>query len=314
MSQPYAIEVIEVQKRYQSGDFWRPIKAQALRGVSMQVRPGEVYGLVGVNGAGKTTLMKVMTGLLRPDQGQALVFGLPAGSMAARARFGYLPELPSFPKYLSAREVLDFYGRLQGMEPRARQARVAELLKWVGLAEALDKPIREYSKGMQQRVGLAQALLHDPELVFLDEPISGLDPLGIKQMRDLFLSLKAQGKTIFFNTHILSEVERLCDRVGLMHRGRMLLQAPVADLASRHASTVTLAFRSLGPAQRRSLKAMRLVASQENQVWTVAVANAQLAPVLAKLKLPRGAAPTVISANSPLETAFIKAVRAEEQG
>jgi len=313
MSPAFAIDVIDVQKRYKSGDFWKPIKAQALRGVSLQVREGEVYGLVGVNGAGKTTLMKVMTGLLKPDQGSVLVFGHAATGMAARARFGYLPELPSFPKYLSAREVLDFYGRLQGMPDKPRRARVDELLSWVGLAEALDKPIREYSKGMQQRVGLAQALLHDPELVFLDEPISGLDPLGIKQMRDLFLKLKSQGKTIFFNTHILSEVERLCDRVGLMHRGRMLLQAPVADLASRHASTVTLAFRSLGPAQRRALKALKLVPSQENRVWTVAVANAQLAQVLAKVKLPRGAAPTVISANSPLETAFIEAVRAEEE-
>lgn len=314
MNPTLAIDVKEVQKRYQSGDFWRPLKAQALRGVSLQVRPGEVYGLVGVNGAGKSTLMKVMTGLLRPDQGSVLIFGLGAESLEARARFGYLPELPSFPKYLSAREVLDFYGRLQGLEPRPRAARVEELLTWVGLAEALDKPIREYSKGMQQRVGLAQALLHDPELVFLDEPISGLDPLGIKQMRDLFLNLKARGKTIFFNTHILSEVERLCDRVGLIHRGRMLLQAPVADLASRHASTVTLAFRSLGPAQRKALKGMRLEARQENRVWTVAVANAQLAAVLTRIKMPKGGAPTVVSANSPLETAFIEAVREGEAG
>ena len=224
----------KVSKRYNSGDFWRPLKAQALVEVSFELRVGEVFGLVGLNGAGKSTLMKTAVGLLHPDEGGVELFGSSPLDRNARRRLGYLPELPWFPGYLSAAEVLTYYGRLHGMGGKALKARVLQVLEQVGLAAAAQDPIRRYSKGMQQRVGLAQTLLHDPELLFLDEPMSGLDPLGMKEMRDVILDQRAAGKTVFFNSHVLLEVERICDRVGIMHRGRFLGAQPVADLVRGH--------------------------------------------------------------------------------
>lgn len=236
MDTPAIISVAGVHKKYHSGDFWRPVKAKALDGISLQVTRPEVFGLIGLNGAGKTTFMKLMTGLLRPDQGEVLLFGQPSWSLSAKHRFGYLPELPYFPKYLTALEVLNFYGRLHGLSGTALKKRVAEVLAKVGLEKRAGSPLREYSKGMQQRVGLAQTLLHDPELFFLDEPMSGLDPLGIKEMRDIILDLKARGKTIFYNSHILGEVEKLCDRVGFMHQGRLLAVEKVKTLVAKKRS------------------------------------------------------------------------------
>ena len=168
----------DVSKRYQSGDFWRPLKAQALKHVSFDVSEGDVFGLIGLNGAGKTTLMKAAVGLLRADSGEVLLFGNSPQEVATRRRFGYLPELPYFPKYLSAWEVLIFYGRLHGMDGATARARTEATLRLVDLWHAAKEPISRYSKGMQQRVGLAQTLLHDPELVFFDEPMSGLGSLG----------------------------------------------------------------------------------------------------------------------------------------
>lgn len=223
-----------VTKRYRSGDFWRPLKAQALKGVSFELAKGEVFGLVGLNGAGKSTLMKTAVGLLRPDAGSVRLFGRDPRDREARRGLGYLPELPYFPGYLSAAEVLTYYGRLHRLPEAGLKARVLQVLATVGLASAAFEPIHRYSKGMQQRVGLAQTLLHDPELLFLDEPMSGLDPLGIKEMRDIILAQRAAGKTVFFNSHVLLEVERICDRVGIMHRGRLLCALPVADLVRGH--------------------------------------------------------------------------------
>jgi ABC-2 type transport system ATP-binding protein len=243
------IFVREVHKKYRSGDFWRPLRAEALTGVSLELRQGEVFGLIGLNGAGKTTLMKVMTGLLRPDRGEAGLFGLPPGSLEAKRRFGYLPELPYFPKYLSAWEVLHFYGRLHGLAKAALTRRVEAVLEATGILARARSPLREYSKGMMQRVGLAQTLLHDPELLFLDEPMSGLDPLGIKEMRDLILELKAKGKTIFYNSHILGEVEKLCDQVGFLVQGRLRGTEEVRRLRARKVSVESAFLSSLKAAE-----------------------------------------------------------------
>jgi ABC-2 type transport system ATP-binding protein len=210
-----------------------------MRGVSFELRQGEVFGLVGLNGAGKSTLMKTAVGLLSPDEGTVRLFGDDPRKRDARRGLGYLPELPYFPKYLSAVEVLVYYGRLHDLPGSGLKDKVLAVLDKVGLSKAAQDPISRYSKGMQQRVGLAQTLLHDPGLLLLDEPMSGLDPRGMKEMRDIILEQKSAGKTIFFNSHGLAEVERICDRVGIMHRGRLVFVGGVDDLLRRGAPLET---------------------------------------------------------------------------
>jgi len=295
----------QVSKRYQSGDFWNPIKAQALKQVNFDVTRGDVFGLIGLNGAGKTTLMKTAVGLLRPDEGDVRIFGKSPQEIETRRRFGYLPELPYFPKYLSAWEVLLFYGRLHGITGATLRSRCEETLRLVGLWTAAKEPILRYSKGMQQRVGLAQTLLHQPELVFLDEPMSGLDPLGNKEMRDVILGLKAKGTTIFFNSHILADVERICDRVGIMHHGKMLKVENVAELILGFASNVTLGLGSVSDTVLKKVKAMRLSMRKENRIWTLDVPHKKLSDILARLKKAGLSQPSVLSYGSPLETAFL---------
>lgn len=201
-----------------------------LTDVSLRVRQGEIFGFLGHNGAGKTTTMKILLGLLRATSGKVELLGAPAGEVDAHARIGYLPESPYFYDYLTAEEFLTFYGKLAKLSAGFIRSRVPELLKRVGLDEARHRQLRKFSKGMLQRIGLAQAMVHDPELIILDEPMSGLDPMGRKEVRDLILSLRDQGKTVFFSTHILSDVEMICDSVGILARGRMLSQGRVEDL------------------------------------------------------------------------------------
>ncbi len=189
--------------------------------IDLVVARGEIFGLLGPNGAGKTTTLKMMLGLTRPDRGRVHLFGMSPTDPRARARIGFLPENPYFYDYLSAEEFLDFYGRLQGIPAEARRARIADTLKRVGLAGRERLPLRKFSKGMTQRLGLAQAIQHDPELAILDEPMSGLDPIGRREVRDLILDLKASGKTVFFSSHILQDVEMICDRVAILKQGRL---------------------------------------------------------------------------------------------
>lgn len=205
-------------------------KVQAVRSITFTVNPGEVFGFLGPNGAGKTTTIKVLTGLIRPSAGRALVLGGPPSSIEVRARIGFLPEQPYFYDYLKPTELLNIFGRLFGLDRKTRQRRIHDLLDRVGLSHAKDRTLRKFSKGMLQRVGLAQALLNDPELLILDEPMSGLDPIGRKEVADLIASLKAQGKTIFFSSHILADIERLCDRVVILDRGVIKAEGRLDDL------------------------------------------------------------------------------------
>jgi ABC-2 type transport system ATP-binding protein len=193
----------------------------AVENLEMRVRTGEIFGLLGPNGAGKTTTFKMMLGLLRPDRGEVRLFGRPPSEPAVRARLGYLPENPYFYDYLTAEEFLDLYGRLQGIPTAARRARIREILRRVGLEGRERTALRKFSKGMVQRLGLAQAIQHDPELVILDEPMSGLDPIGRREVRDLILSLRAAGRTVLFSSHILQDAEVICDRVAILDRGRL---------------------------------------------------------------------------------------------
>ncbi len=208
-------------------------KVQALKGVSVTVQPGVIYGLLGQNGAGKTTLIKVLLGMVRATGGGASLLGRPGGSRAGRKDVGYLPENHRIPRHHTANSALEFFGSLSGLSRREIRRRRESLLATVGLADWGGTSIKKYSKGMLQRLGLALAMLHDPHLLILDEPTDGVDPVGRSEMRALLLGLKAAGKTVFINSHLLQEVELVCDRVAILDRGRMLQQGRIADLTVR---------------------------------------------------------------------------------
>lgn len=228
---PAVVETHRLTKRYRTG-FWLNQMTTPLDGCSLSVCRGETFGLLGPNGAGKTTLLKVLLGIIRPTQGQARLFGNPAGHRSVKHRVGYLPENPYFYDHLTGHEMLQYAAGLFGLSAEEQRHRIPALLDLVGLAPETirKKPLKTYSKGMLQRLGLAQALVNDPELVFLDEPMSGLDPIGRYQMREVILWLKSQGKTIFFNSHILSDVEVICDRVALLDQGKLLCMGTLEEL------------------------------------------------------------------------------------
>jgi ABC-2 type transport system ATP-binding protein len=215
-----AVETIDLTKDYRVG-FWRKRPKRALDRLNLQVETGEVFGLLGPNGAGKTTTLKLLFRLVFPTAGTARILGKDLDDISIHARLGYLPEQPYFYDHLTAEELLDYMGELFAIPPSDRRRSVDQLLKRVGLADAQHIPLRKFSKGMVQRVGIAQALINDPELIFLDEPMSGLDPLGRREVRDLIFDLKRKGKTVFFSSHILSDAETLCDRVAILNRGAL---------------------------------------------------------------------------------------------
>jgi ABC-2 type transport system ATP-binding protein len=220
-----------LRKVYRTG-FWLNQKITSLKGCSLSVYQGETFGLLGPNGAGKTTLLKLLLGIIRPSDGQGLLLGHPLGDRTVKQRIGYLPENAYYYDYLTGWEFLQMAAGLFQIPAKVQRQRIPQLLDLVGLpqAAARKKQLRQYSKGMLQRVGMAQALINDPELVFLDEPMSGLDPLGRYQMRQIILLLQKQGKTIFFNSHILSEVEQICDRVAILAQGELICTGSLDEL------------------------------------------------------------------------------------
>ena len=224
----HVVSTRELEKHY------GPLRA--LGGVSLDVEPATVFGLLGQNGAGKTTLIKILLGMLAPTSGSAHLLGLPVGSVAARRDVGYLPEDHRLPEYHTGPSLLDVYGGLQGLPRQERRRRAAELLERLGLAGREKLRIRVYSKGMKQRLGLAQALLHRPSVLFLDEPTDGVDPVGRKQIRDLLLAERARGVTIFINSHLLGEVEQLCDRVAILRKGQLAIVGTVAEVVGAKTS------------------------------------------------------------------------------
>lgn len=229
--QPPVVLTSELRKIYRTG-FWLNQKVVSLKSCSLQVYPGETFGLLGPNGAGKTTLLKLLLGIIRPSSGRGLLLGKPLGDRSVKQSIGYLPENPYLYDYLTGWEFLEFAAGLFQIPHNVQRQRIPQLLELVGLSQtdARKKLMRRYSKGMLQRVGMAQALINDPNLVFLDEPMSGLDPLGRYQMREIIISLKAQGKTIFFNSHVLSEVEQICDRIAILAQGELICAGSLNEL------------------------------------------------------------------------------------
>jgi ABC-2 type transport system ATP-binding protein len=219
MSTP-TIEILGLTKDYRIG-FWRHRVRRSLDNLSLQVEEGEIFGFLGPNGAGKTTTLKLLTGLIFPTSGTARIRGRSIDDVDMHREIGYLPEQPYFYDYLTARELLDYYARFSNYTAGERRERVERLLERVGLASAAKLQLRKYSKGMLQRAGIAQAILHDPQVVFLDEPMSGLDPVGRHEVRDIILELRKEGRTVFFSTHILSDAEMLCDRVAVLAGGKL---------------------------------------------------------------------------------------------
>lgn len=228
---PAVVATYHLTKTYRTG-FWLNQVVTSLKQCNLSVQPGETFGLLGPNGAGKTTLLKLLLGIVRPTSGRATLLGQPIGDRTIKHRVGYLPENPYFYDYLTGRELLSYTAGLFGLSVAQQRQRIGELLDMVGLdpKAIAKKPLKKYSKGMLQRVGLAQALINDPEVVFLDEPMSGLDPMGRFRVRDVILTLKQRGKTIFFNSHVLSDVEAICDRVALLDQGELLCTGTLDEL------------------------------------------------------------------------------------
>ncbi|HZS11269.1 MAG TPA: ABC transporter ATP-binding protein, partial [Nitrospirales bacterium] len=279
----------------------------ALAGLSLTVQKGEIYGFLGPNGAGKTTTLKILVGLSRATSGTAEILGRPVGDVAMRGRIGFLPEGPYFYDYLTGEEFLRFAGELTGLHGANLSRRVARMLDQVGLSDAGGRQLRKYSKGMLQRVGLAQALIHDPELVILDEPMSGLDPLGRKHIRDVILSLRAEGKTVFFSSHIIPDVEMICDRVGIIAKGRLVTAGRVDELMSaKQARSVEVVCEGVTPkaASPFNLPGLRIV-QQGRRCLFVLPDPAHLDPVLTAIRSQGGSLISVTPEKHSLEELFL---------
>jgi ABC-2 type transport system ATP-binding protein len=248
-----AIETFALEKRYSVG-FWKKKAKQALFPLTLSVERGEVFGFLGPNGAGKTTTLKLLMGLIFPTGGSAKILDRELDDPAMKAQIGFLPEQPYFYDHLTARELLDYYAQLSGVPAKDRGRRIDAVLHRVALPDAGHTQLRKYSKGMLQRVGIAQAIIHDPAVVFLDEPMSGLDPIGRREVRDLIQGLKEEGKTVFFSTHILSDAETLCDRVGIINKGKLRGIGVMADLALEASGKVEIVW--LGSAAKADIDAL----------------------------------------------------------
>ncbi len=260
MSDDIVLEVKDLRKVFHIGFFRK--RVEAVKNASFSVKRGEIFGLLGPNGAGKTTTIKSILRLIFPTAGEIRIFGRSADDREAAKRVGYMPENPYVYQYLKPLEFLDLCGRLTGLPRVERRERSEAMIDKVGLRHAVDRPIGKFSKGMMQRVGLAQALLHDPELLILDEPMSGLDPIGRKEVRDVLLEQRARGKTLLFTSHILSDVELLCDRVVIMQRGVITSEGQVADLLQSAGRRVEIRLSGASSALKASLAARAVVVDE----------------------------------------------------
>lgn len=302
-----------LRKTFKVGFWGRQVTA--LEGLDLEVRQGEVFGFLGPNGAGKTTTLKILMGLIYPTGGQAWLFGKPIGDRDSKARLGFLPESPYFYDYLTGAEFLRFYADLFGLSGPIVNRRIGELLELVGMTHARDLQLRKFSKGMLQRIGIAQALINDPELVVLDEPMSGLDPIGRKEIRDLILRLKEEGKTIFFSSHILHDAEMLCDRVSILVKGRLVAMGRVSDLigaASTHSIEVLVeGLGSEGMAQVKPFTE-KVTVTGDRALLTLK-GQQSVSEVLERIRTAKAKLISLTPQNSSLEDLFMREVR-EQRG
>ncbi|MCY3021832.1 MAG: ABC transporter ATP-binding protein [Planctomycetota bacterium] len=304
MSNP-AIAVEDLHKTYGSGS--RAVVA--LEAVNLAVAAGEIYGLLGCNGAGKTTLVKILLDIVRPTRGRTTVLGVSTRSAAARRPVGYLPEDHRFPDYRSGAGLLDYYAALSGVNAQTRRKRIPELLKLTGLADAAQRKVRTYSKGMKQRLGVAQALVHEPRVLFLDEPTDGVDPVGRAHIRDILRQLKGQGMTIFLNSHLLSEVERLCDRVGILEKGKLVREGTLEALTRGAILFALTTVPPLDEALRQALLEIAVSARQVAGGCEVELrSDADLDRVIDLLRARGVSIRSVASKRLSLEDVFLQAV------
>jgi ABC-2 type transport system ATP-binding protein len=299
------LEVSDLHKTFRIGFFRKRI--EAVRGVGFEVKRGEVFGFVGPNGAGKTTSIKMMLRLIYPDRGAIAIFGKANDDPSARQRLGYLPENPYIYSYLRPLEFLDLCGQLTGLDRHKRQQRARALLERLNLTYALDRPIGRFSKGMMQRLGFCQALLHEPELVILDEPFSGLDPIGRKEIRDILLELRAQGKTLVITSHVLSDVETLSDRVAIVQRGKVVAYGALGELLRPEVRRVDIELTGVSPELRQKLEVHASSVRELHQQLMVVVEGDANVPGLLKLAVDGNATVlAVIPHRETLEDLFVR--------
>lgn len=289
-------------------------RVEALRGVSLTVAHGEIFGLLGQNGAGKTTLIKILLGITKPTDGSAHLLEEPAGTAAVRRRVGYLPEDHRFPDYHSGASLLDFYGTLLEVPRRQRRKRIPEVLERVGIKSRTHSKIRTYSKGMKQRLGIAQAILHNPEVIFLDEPADGVDPVGRREIRAIMQQLKDEGTTIFLNSHLLGEVELICDRVAILQKGEVVREGTVAALTLQHNQFLL----GLAPGQTfpcEDVQKCGYAVSRSGEWWEVGVGDGQSIDPVVDLLRGRGLSLRhMVEKRQTLEDLFVETVEAAEVG
>jgi ABC-2 type transport system ATP-binding protein len=300
------IETKDLRKNYR--------QVRALKGVSLRVEKGEIYGLLGQNGAGKTTLVKILLGIVRSPEGQALLFGRSAGTADVRRKVGYLPEDHRFPDYHTGYSLLDFYGSLYGLAGADKRRRIVAALEQVGLKGRMNSKIRTYSKGMKQRLGIAQAFFHDPELIFLDEPTDGVDPIGRRDIRDMILDRKARGVTVFINSHLLGEVELLCDRVGILQRGEMIREGDIASLTQQHGRFL-IGLKDGQAFPDAELKSRGFDVRPADEFWEVSLTESQSIDAVLDLLRDRGLnLRQLVEKRQTLEETFMQTVEAAEPG
>ena len=304
-----AIEILGLEKTYSVG-FWRKRPKRSLHPLQLTVEDGEIFGFLGPNGAGKTTTLKLLMGLVFPTAGAARILGREWTDPSVKAQIGFLPEQPYFYDYLTAHELLEYYGQLSGVPAKQRKQRVEQVLQQVGLRDVQGVQLRKFSKGMLQRVGIGQAILHDPKLVFFDEPMSGLDPMGRREVRDLMEQLKHEGKTVFFSTHILSDAETLCDRVAIIHKGELRGVGAVEDLTSSVQGKVEVIWH--GTQVPASIKALGAECHVSGDRVRAIIDESQQDAVIDALRRERQRLIAITPVRTSLEAYFVEKLRRAE--